>query len=269
MHNQHAPLPILFLGSTPGGELDNVNAGLDFVRSQHYVLGYDTKLGENWRLKVETYYQDIDRALVEQEASSYSTLTEGADFAFSSDKFNLTNGGTGYNQGVELTLEKFFSKGYHLLTTASVFESRYEGSDGIERNTPFNNGYVLNFLAGKEFPIGKSKNNTFLIDTKLTTAGGQWYTPIDAAASRAAGVEVLQENLAFSEQNEAYFRWDVKLGVKLNSTKKKVSHQFYLDLQNVTNRENIFARRFNRLTNNVDQVNQIGFFPDFLYRIQF
>ncbi|MEO0338159.1 MAG: carboxypeptidase-like regulatory domain-containing protein [Bacteroidota bacterium] len=269
MHNQNAPLPILFLGNTPGTELNNVNAGLDFVRSQHYVLGYDTKLAENWRLKAEVYYQDIDRALVDREPSSYSTLTEGADFAFSDDKINLTNDGTGYNQGIELTVEKFFSKGYHLLTTASIFESKYEGSDGIERNTPFNNGYVLNFLAGKEFPFGKSKNNTFLIDTKLTTAGGQWYTPINLEASRNAGFEILQQDQAFSQQYDAYFRWDVKLGVKLNSKKKKLSHQFYLDLQNVTNRENVFVRRYNRLTNNVDQVNQIGFFPDFLYRIQF
>jgi hypothetical protein len=269
LHNQNAPLPILFLGNTAGGELDNVNAGLDFVRSQHYVIGYDTKLGDSWRFKAEAYYQDIDRALVERDASSYSTLTEGADFAFSTDKTNLTNGGTGFNQGIELTLEKFYSKGYHMLATASFFESKYEGSDGIERNTPFNNGYVLNLLAGKEFPFGKSKSNAFFMDTKLTTSGGQWYTPIDVEASRAAGSEVLLLDQAFSQQYDAYFRWDVKLGIKLNSTRKKVSHQFYLDLQNVTNRENVFARRFNRLTNNVDQVNQIGFFPDFMYRIQF
>ena len=62
---------------------------------------------------------------------------------------------------------------------------------------------------------------------------------------------------------------DFKLGLKLNSSRKKVFHQFFIDLQNVTNQQNIFARQYNRLTNNIDQVNQIGFFPDFLYRVQF
>ncbi len=269
MHNQNAPLPILFLNQDIEGELLRTNADLDFVRSQHYVLGYDTKIADNWRLKTEVYYQDIDRAPVEIQATSYSTLTEGADFAFSQDKTSLVNEGTGYNRGVEITLEKFYSKGYHLLATGSFFESKYSGSDGIERNTPFNNGYVINLLAGKEFKIGKAKRNIFLIDTKLTTSGGRWYTPVDLEASRAAGFEILQDELAFSQQYEDYFRWDVKFGVKFNSAKSRISHQFYLDLQNVTNRENVFARQYNRLTNNIDQVNQIGFFPDFLYRIQF
>ena len=42
-----------------------------------------------------------------------------------------------------------------------------------------------------------------------------------------------------------------------------------MDIQNVTNRENIFARRYNRQTNRVNNAYQLGFFPDFMYRIQF
>ncbi|MEM8907611.1 MAG: carboxypeptidase-like regulatory domain-containing protein [Bacteroidota bacterium] len=269
MHHQNAPLPILFVNEEVEGKLVQTNADLDFVRSQHFVLGYDTKLGGDWRLKTEVYYQRIDRAPVEPFASSYSTLTEGADFGFSDDKNSLVSEGTGFNRGVEITLEKFYSKGYHLLATGSFFESKYEGSDGIERSTPFDNGYVVNLLAGKEFKLGKSKKNAFVIDTKLTTSGGRWYTPVDLDASRAAGFEVLDDPNAFTQQYDAYFRWDVKLGMKFNSSKKKVSHQFYLDFQNVTNRENVFSREYNRLTNNIDQIDQIGFFPDFLYRIQF
>ena len=269
MHNQYAPLPILFLNETHGDNPIRSNENLDFTRAQHYVLGYDRRLGTNWRLKVEAYHQDIDRAPVEQTPSSYSILTEGADFAFSQDKTSLVNEGTGYNRGLEITLEKFYSKGYHLLATGSFFQSKYEGSDGIERSTPFDNGFVVNVLGGKEFPFGQNKQHAFIIDTKLSTSGGRWYTPVNLEASRAAQIEVLDDNLAFSEQYDNYFRWDVKLGVKLNSSKRKLSHQLYLDLQNVTNRENVFARQYNRLTNNIDQVNQIGFFPDFMYRIQF
>ncbi|MEZ4962855.1 MAG: carboxypeptidase-like regulatory domain-containing protein [Saprospiraceae bacterium] len=269
MHNQLAPLPILFLNEDVNGELVRTNSDLDFVRSQHLVLGYDTKLGEDWRLKSEVYYQFIDRAPVEAQPSSYSTLTEGADFGFSDDKTSLVSKGTGFNRGVELTLEKFYSKGYYTLVTTSIFESKYKGSDGIERSTPFDNGYVVNLLAGKEFKIGKAKRNAIVVDTKLTTSGGRWYTPVDLEASRAAGFEILQDDKAFSQQYDSYFRWDVKLGFKLNSSKRKLFHQFFVDLQNVTNRQNVFARQYNRLTNNVDQVDQIGFFPDFLYRVQF
>ena len=78
-----------------------------------------------------------------------------------------------------------------------------------------------------------------------------------------------REDLAFSERFDDYFRWDLKFGIRLNSKEKKRSHQFYVDLQNVTNNENVFVRRYNRLTNQVDQVDQIGFFPDFGYKFQF
>ena len=269
LHQQQLPLPILFLNENIGGDLVQTNKELDYVRSNHFVLGYDLKLGNSWRGKIEAYYQDISNAGVEPFPSSYSTLTEGADFGFQNDRVSLVNEGTGFNTGIELTLEKFFTKGYYALFTTSIFDSKYSGSDGIERNSPFNNGYVFNALGGKEFKIGKAKKNVLFVDTRLTTSGGRYFTPVDLEASRAAGFEVLREDLAFSEQARNYFRWDLKFGVKINSKAKKRSHQFYFDLQNLTANENLFTRRYNRLTNNVDEVNQIGFFPDFGYRFQF
>lgn len=215
------------------------------------------------------YYQDIDKAGVEPFSSSYSTLTEGANFGFDNDRVSLINNGTGYNTGLEITLEKFFSKGYYGLLTSSFFDSKYSGSDAIERNTPFNNGHVINLLAGKEFKVGKSQKNILFLDTRLTSSGGRYFTPVDLEASRLSGFEILQEELAYSRQYDSYFRWDVKFGIKINSKSKKRLHQFYVDLQNLTANENIFARRYNRLTNNIDQVNQIGFFPDFGYKFQF
>ncbi|MEM6804266.1 MAG: TonB-dependent receptor [Bacteroidota bacterium] len=267
MHNQTGPTPILFLNEEINGELVRTNINLDFIRSQHYVLSYDAKLSSDWRVKTEVYYQDIDRAPIERTPTAYSALIEGADFVFSDDRTSLISEGTGFNRGVELTLEKFYSRGYHVLFTTSLFESKYKGSDGIERNTPFNNGYVVNLLGGREFKIGE--RNAFVIDSRLTTSGGNWYTPVNLEASREQGFEVLEDDRAFSEQYDAYFRWDLRMGFKFNSAKRKLSHQFYVDFQNLTDRDNIFVSRYNRLTNEINQVNQVGLFVDFLYRVQF
>lgn len=269
LHHQNIALPLLFLNEDINGELFQTNRNLDFVKSSHYVLGYDIKLGNSWRGKLEVYYQDISNAAVESFPSSYSSLTEGADFGFQNDRVSLINDGTGFNTGIELTLEKFFTKGYYALLTTSVFDSKYSGSDRVERNSPFNNGYVVNALAGKEFKIGKAKTNIFFLDTRITTSGGRYFTPVDLEASRANGFEVLQEDLAFSDQAKNYFRWDLKFGIKINSKTKKRSHRFYFDLQNLTANDNLFTRRYNRLTNEINEVNQIGFFPDFGYRFQF
>jgi len=269
LHHQNVVAPVLFLNQNIGGANVQSNRDLDLVRSNHYVLGYDLRPGKGWRAKVEAYYQDISNVAVDEFSSSYSSLTEGSEAIFSQDKYNLVSKGTGHNVGLEFTVEKFLSNGWYTLATASIFEAKYKGSDGIERNSPFNNGYVFNVLGGKEFKVGKNGKNVLSIDSKFSTSGGRYYTPVDLAASQAAGYEILQNNLAFSEQYDPYFRLDLKIGMKINSSKRKLSHLFYIDFQNITNNENVYTREYNRLTNNIDQIDQIGFFPDFGYKIQF
>ncbi len=268
-HSQVAPAPILFYEERLGeGLFERTNEDLEFIKAHHLVLGYDYNIGRDWRIKSEVYYQSLYDVPVERTSSSYSVLNEGADFVFD-QRGSLVNEGVGTNYGIELTAEKFFSRGYYALITGSLFESTYEGSDGMERSTSFNSNSVFNVLAGKEWKFGSSNQNAWTFDTKFTGSGGRPFTPIDLEASRNSGEEVRFEDQAFSDRYSAYFRWDVKFGVRLNSLKRSVSHQFFVDLQNVTNRENEFVARYNDLTNEINGVNQIGFFPDVMYRIQF
>lgn len=270
MHSQMVPLPVLvYEEETAPGVFERTNRDLGFMKSHHWVFAYDYKFKSDWRLKAELYYQRLFDLPVERFASSYSVVNEGADFVFN-EKGSLTSDGTGENFGIELTVEKFFNHGYYFLGTASIYESKYEGSDHIDRSTAFDNGYVANALFGKEWAVGKSKRNAITFDTKLTTSGGRPYTPIDLDATRANdGRVVLFEDQAYSKNYDTYYRWDVKLGFRINSKKGKVSHQFFVDLQNVTNRENIFVKRYNPVTDEINEVSQTGFFPDFMYRIQF
>ncbi|MEM8568048.1 MAG: TonB-dependent receptor [Bacteroidota bacterium] len=268
LHAQTVPFPVLFFEEqiSPGIS-ERTNENLDFFKSHHFVLGMDRNLAPDWRLKTEVYYQSLFDVPVEKTPSGYSILNQGADFGFE-EKGSLVNEGSGYNVGIEATLEKFFSKNYYGLLTASLFDSRYEGSDGIERNTAFNNNLVANLLMGREWAFGAKKQNAWTIDTRITYAGGRPFTPIDLMATRAnLGREILVDNNAFSQTYNDYFRLDIKFGVRVN--RPKVSHQFFIDLQNITDRENEFERRFNTVTNQINTVDQIGFFPDVLYRIQF
>ena len=269
LHHQTQPLPVfLFRERQPDGSFRETNSDLGFTRNRHLVLGYDFKPAANWRVKAEAYYQSLSEVPVESVSSSFSLLNSGADFIFP-EKNNLVNTGTGRNIGAELTVEKFFSRGYYGLVTVSLFDSKYKGSDGVERSTAFDGGYVLNVLAGKEFQLGSTGRRFLTLDTKLTTAGGRPYTPVNLEASRTAGEEVLYDDRAFSLRLDDYFRWDVKLGFRINSEKRKLSQTFFLDFQNVTNHANIFAMRYNEVKGNVGRIDQIGFFPDILYRIEF
>lgn len=270
LHAQAIPSPILFFEEEiVPGTYERTNVDLDFMQSHHLVLGYDRNFGPDWRFKSEIYYQSLFNIPVEGNPSSYSIVNQGSDFIFD-ESGSLVNEGVGTNYGLEMTIEKFFSRGYYALFTTSLYESTYEGSDGVERSTAYNNNFVINVLAGKEWKFGPNQRNAWTFDTKFTTSGGNPFTPIDLDATRAnAGREVRMDNIAFSENYEDYFRLDLKVGVRLNSAKRNVSHQFFIDLQNVTNRTNEFVRRYNEVTDRVNTVEQIGFFPDVLYRIQF
>lgn len=269
MHSQLQPFPV-YLYEIPltGGGVDKSNRDLDFTKARHYVIGYEKRFARDWRFKVEGYYQDLYNAPVEKTASGFSILNSGADFAFP-DKGGLVNNGTAYNNGIELTLEKFLSKGYYLLITSSIFDSKYKGSDGVERNCTFNYKNVLNVLAGKEWKTGKQKKNAFTVDVRISSIGGKYATPVDLDASIAANIEVLDETNYNGEKLAGYFRADLKFGYRINSSKRKLSQTIYLDFQNVTGNENIFLQRYNPEKRTIGAVNQIGFFPDLLYRITF
>lgn len=68
IHSQNVAAPLLFLNENRNGTLVQSNKDLDFVRNQHFVVGYDIRLKDKWRAKLEVYYQTIDKAAVEKNS---------------------------------------------------------------------------------------------------------------------------------------------------------------------------------------------------------
>ena len=269
LHSQLQPLPVYFQTFDETDHIrDSGNKSLGFTRAQHFVLGYEWRFLPEWRFKAEAYYQYLFDVPVERTPSGFSMLNAGADFGFP-DMVGLVNKGSGTNKGVELTLERFLNKGYYVLLTTSLFDSRYKGSDGIERNTAFNYKYVANALAGKEWKVGHSGSNAFTVDLRLSTIGGRYATPVNVTASIAAGYEIDDTLHYFANRLADYFRLDTKFGYRTNSKKHKLSQTVYLDLQNITNKKNIFLLEYDQAKGNTVPVYQIRFFPDILYRIEF
>lgn len=272
MHSQMLPAYIYFThlpSNTKPYELHN--EGLGFTRSNHYVVAYDWSISQSMRLKVESYYQQMWNVPVDEDSTSFSALNQGSGFSrFFPD--TLVNEGTGRNMGVEVTLEKFFGKGFFFMITGSLYDAKYTGSDGIERNSDFNGRYAANFLAAKEFKLGERQS--LQIGTKITASGGRWYTPIDTMASRLDNDEYFVDSLRNTLQYADYFRIDAKINWKLNARNKKITHEIGLDLVNVTNRRNILAityspNPFNPKDNPLREKYQLGFLPLFYYSIDF
>ena len=125
-------------------------------------------------------------------------------------------------------------------------------------------------MTKKEFKVGKDKRNSIRLDIKFTHAGGRYFTPIDLALSQLIDFQVLKgDAYAFTERYPNFLRLDTKIGFTLNSKKYKISQSWAFDVNNVSNHKNIFADRYNPATKGISTAYQIGFFPNFVYRLQF
>ncbi len=268
LHSQLQPINVYFLQTQlSDGSYVYDNKNLDFTKSHHFVLAYNIQPIKDWRLKAEAYYQYLYDVPVNTFSSSYSMLNTGASFKTDLED-SLTNSGSGRNYGVELTVEKFFSKGYYILFTSSLYSSKYTSSDGIERNTAFNGRYIYNILGGKEWKVGSENRNTISSDLKITNAGGRAFTPIDLASSQATAHTILSNDVN-SDYYANYFRMDFKIGYTHNSRTRKLSQSFSLDLQNITNNKNVFSQEYDDRSRSIKTTYQLGFFPNFIYKLQF
>ena len=268
LHNQMQPLVYYYFKTFDinTGNYNATNENIGFTQSQHVIVGYDQVIGNNFRFKSETYYQWIDRAGVEQRSSSFSVLNAGSDLSGIPYVDSLTNKGSGKNYGIEFTFEKFFSHNFYFLFTSSFFESKYIGSDGIERYTAFSGNYAFNVLGGVEIPI-KNQNKVLAIDGKVTRIGGNRYIPIDEAASQLAGAAVYDYTNSYSKQYKDYFRVDLKLSLKIN--KKKTSQSIFISADNILNTKNILQQSYNAPKGALVTEYQLGLFPYGGYRIEF
>ena len=71
------------------------------------------------------------------------------------------------------------------MITGSLFKSKYRGGDNVWRNTRLDKNYLLNLLAGKEWMVGKLKQNVLSLNGRLFFQGGERYTPVNEERSQA------------------------------------------------------------------------------------
>ena len=267
IHSQMESLPtylVLRADSSTSDYLPNKNLGL--AKSRHYVLGYENMLSPNLVFKLETYYQDLYNIPVENDPnSSFSLLNNPAWYSTK----ELVNQGTGYNYGLELTVERYFNKGYYFLLTTSLYESKYRAMDGILRDTRWNGNYVGNFLFGKEFTFSKkpSRSNTLGINSKISLIGARRFSPIDLEASREKGYTVTDDSEAFSLRGDNIFIPSISVTYRMN--RKNTSHELKLDIQNFLNCAGMVDMYYDHNSDKIIKIYQMPMLPVVIYSLQF
>ncbi len=253
------------------GSYKQPNKNLGLLKAHHFVVGYEKHFTENLMAKVEAYYQFLYNLPVENNNTScYSTINEGIDYKY----VELVNKGYGKNYGLEMSIERFFDKNFYFLINGSLFDSKYKSLEGIWRNTRYNNNYIVNILAGKEFrKLGKKQNQTLALNTKIFFEGGQRYVPL---------LRDIQGNVAVEPQNDRYFDFSkayndkfedlflMNFSVSYKFNKPGATHEIFLDLMNLTNSQGRMSEYYDdSKPGKIGYMKQFGFFPNLMYRIYF
>ena len=263
-HSQVQALGIYFARAIKdAGQVYSPNRNLGFTRSDHYIFSWQHVLAKGLALKAEVYYQRLHNVPVSiYDSSSFSVLNIENDYITEA----LVNKGKGRNYGVELSLEKYLDKGLYYTASTSIYQSKYTALDGVERDTRFNGNYTATLIAGKEF-LSSDKLRTFGINIKTIYAGGLRTTPVDLEKSIQAGRPVYNDDKAFTLQNKSYFRTDLRLSLRWN--RKHLTSTLSLDIQNVSNRLNVYGQWFDSEKNEIVTTYQVGLIPVLNYKVEF
>ena len=103
--------------------------------------------------------------------------------------------------------------------------------------------------------------------TRQVEIGYNATTPIDVEASREKGYTVFIKDQAFAKQNPSYFRTDLRLSLKWNRNKR--TNTLSLDVQNLTNRQNVYGEWFSKQEGKVVYSYQNGLIPILNYKVEF
>ncbi|GHV20023.1 prevent-host-death protein [Bacteroidia bacterium] len=260
-HSRHERLDYYFV-TTPETGNRLVNKNLDFAKAFHAVLSYDLHVSDNMHFKVEPYFQYLyDVPVVPGSGISIINQT---DFYMSKQ---LANDGKGRNFGVDFTFERYLKGGYYYMLTASAFDSKYRGSDGVWRNTRYNRHFLTNVLGGKEWMLGRKRQNILGVNIRLNWMGGGYYTPLDEAASLAGQRPIEDENRVMDSQNPAVFVAHVTVNLKIN--RPGLVHEFGIKMLNVTGKKEFVNFDYNYRTGQMDKTGAAISIPNIYYKIAF
>jgi hypothetical protein len=262
-HSRLEPLSLYFVRVNDGSSISQPNKDLKVSKAHHLVFAYDISLIPNLRMKIEPYIQFLFDVSVIPD-SNFSVLNMEADWYFNEE---LINTGTGRNMGVDVTLERFLKDGYYFLFTASVFDSKYKGDDGIERNTRFNTQYVFNLLYGKEWTVGKQNNKIIGVNARVNFFGGRRTTPVNDIESDLAQDVVYHYSQLYEDKEPDKFHVSATINYRIN--KKRHSSIWSLQMVNLLMAKENYGLYYNYQSEQVERWEFAVPVPNLSYKIEF
>ena len=253
----------IYLANTINSQFPRANQKLDFSKAHHFVFAYDWNLSSKTHLKIEPYFQYLFSIPIIRNSTS-SLLNLQNDWFVNETYVNL---GKGQNYGVDLTLEQYINKGFYYLISASLFNSKYKTDTDVWYDTRFNKNFLLNFLVGKEFKIGRKNQSLLGLNVRVNVQGGDRYSKIDTTNSILEKEVVYDKSTPFTEQTKSSLI--THFTINYEWYRSKTTQKLSLKILNASGYREFMGHRYNISANSVDEHKEALIIPNLSYKISF
>lgn len=203
------------------------NKAMDYIRSDHYVLGTQFLPKNDLRFTFETFYKAYSNYPVAVN-NGISLANQGAEFGTVGNE-QLLSIGEGETYGFEFFVQQKLVNKLFYVASYSWLRSKFSGLNGVLLPSSWDSRHLLSLTLGYKF------NASWDMGLKYRFAGGTPYTPFDEAASQQNYLTIGTGTLDYQRLNslrlKAFSQLDFRVDKRINF--KKTALNLYLDLQNV------------------------------------
>ena len=240
------PAPLSLVAQAEG------NRALSQVRADHVVLGADLLVRPDVLVTVEGFdkrYRDAPQ-LAPGSPVGLPVYPLDARGEFLGP---LVSEGEASARGVEVLVQKKMAGGVYGLLSGSYLRSRYRDAAGVERDRDFDVRTQFSAVGGWK------PNARWEASVRWSYLGGRPYTPVDAAASEAAGDEVRDVARTNGERLPPYHSLFLRVDRRFNFRAANLVAS--LSLWNAYGRANVEDRFWNFVERRVDDSTLFSLLP--------
>ncbi len=243
----HQQVPIVYTVNVPA------NASLSPMRADHSVLAARWTPRDNVLLSVEAFDRQYRDYPVARDYAQLSLANTGDQIGVQELLFPMTSDGTGRSRGLEFFAQQKFTGSTYGQVSYTRSQVEHRARDGQWRPGGYDAPNLFTAI------LGAKRGTKWEFSTRGSYSSGRPLTPLNAIAASEQNRLVYDLQRFNGDRTPAYARLDVRIDRRFLVRGSWLST--YLDLQNITNRDNRSVQQWNSKLRNVEWREQIAFFP--------
>lgn len=218
------PYTILGFKNNDGVE---VNKGVKYIKSDHYVLGVEYLATKSTKFTVEGFFKQYSDYPVSVN-DSVSLANLGGDFSVLGNE-PVRSIGLGRTYGVEFLAQQKLAKNFYGILAITLFQSEFTGFDTEEYiPSAWNQGVLATFTGG--YKLGKKKN--WEVSLRVRYSGKTPYAPINEDATLANYPVIIKDYSRLGDVKlDAFNQTDLRIDKKWSFDKWALD--IFLEIQNL------------------------------------